>query len=242
MCASHHSPFRIFLTLVTLAVLAGCTQASVLRNKEPDAKPSEHVRVLLMPLEIELAELTAGGLVAPRADWTEQATRNIIEALRAELQAKNAELILYQPPQDPQQRYRHEQFIKLHNAVREAIVYHRNRDNGFRLTTKDRDDLDWTLGADAKLLREEFGADYALFLAVQDLYASGGRKALSIMLSVLYLFPILPGVGQYGAASLVDLHDGELEWFNRFVSHTGDLRSPDAVRTSLENILKDLPL
>lgn len=233
--------FRSLLLLAVCVVLAGCTQVSALRRDDTPDKHAGTVRVLLMPTEITLAELTAGGLLAPRADWTEAAERNVREALKTELQGKQAELVPYVAPRDPDKLYRHTQFIKLHQAVSESILYHRNRENGFRLTTK-KGKLDWTLGDSAKLLREDFNADYALFLTVQDSYASGGRALLSVVLSVLYLFPVPPGSGQYGFASLVDLHDGELEWFNRFARQTGDLRSPDAAREAMTVVLKELPL
>lgn len=205
------------------------------------ARPAETVRVLLMPLDVELAELTAGGLAEPHADWTQAAQKNITEALRAALQEKRAVLLHYEPVQEPDRQYRYEQFIKLHQAVREAILFHRNHESGFRLVTK-HGKLDWSLGDDVKLLREDFHADYALFIAVQDTYSSGGRTLLSVVLSALYLFPVLPGAGQQGYASLVDLRDGSLVWFNRFTSQTGDLRTPEGVREAMDRMLKDMPL
>lgn len=228
-------------SILILAALAGCTQVNALRKEGAPPRPAETVRVLLMPLDVELAELTAGGLAEPHADWTQAAQKNITEALRAALQEKDAVLVHYAPVQEPDRLYRHEQFIKLHNAVSEAILFHRSRENGFRLVAK-HGKLDWSLGEDAKLLREGFHADYALFITVLDTYSSGGRALLSVVLSALYLFPVLPGSGQQGLASLVDLRDGSLVWFNRFASQTGDLRTPEGVRAAMDLMLKDMPL
>lgn len=232
---------RITFSLLMLAALAGCTQVTALRKDDARPRPAETVRVLLMPLDVELAELTPGGLAEPHADWTQAARKNITDALRAALQEKHAELVPYEQAQEPNKQYRYEQLIKLHHAVSESILFHRSRENGFRLTTK-HGKLDWSLGDDVKLLREDFRADYALFIVVQDTYSSGGRTLLSVVLSALYMFPVLPGSGQQGFASLVDLHDGSLVWFNRFASQTGNLRTPEGTREALDRILKDFPL
>lgn len=232
---------RFAFLVFMFAALASCTQVTASRKEGAMPRSAETVRVLLMPLDVELAELTAGGLTEPHADWTQAAQKNIAEALRSALQEKHAVLVHYAPRQEPDRQYRYEQFIKLHHAVSEAILFHRSRDSGFRLVTK-HGKLDWSLGNDAKLLQEDFHADYALFISVQDTYSSSGRALLSIVLSALYLFPVLPGSGQQGIASLVDLHDGSLVWFNRFSSQTGDLRTPEGARETMDRMLKDMPL
>src|SRR5574337_268961 len=71
------------LVLTGLVAVAGCTSTNVLRNAELAPQAPGPARVLLMPLDVELSELTAGGMLEPRADWTEQAKTHVRAALDA---------------------------------------------------------------------------------------------------------------------------------------------------------------
>jgi len=71
--------------LLLVFMLSGCAQPSVLlRDKSPKSGPGP-VKVLLMPPDVELSELTAGGLLEPKAEWTERAREHIQGALSREL-------------------------------------------------------------------------------------------------------------------------------------------------------------
>lgn len=229
------------LLLCVFILLTGCTYTQSLRKDDLTEHSGEAVRVLLMPMEIELGELTAGGLVEPRADWTQAAQQNLEAALEALLASRNAALVMYEPPVgDPKKMHRHNQLIKLHRAVAATIIrYKYGRD--LNLPTK-KGKLDWTLGQGAQALRQEYQADYALFIFIQDTYTSLGRGLLSLAISALVLFPVLPGGALQGVASLVDLQDGEVEWFNQVVSYSGNLRKSESARAVIKNLLADLPL
>jgi hypothetical protein len=234
------SPGWLCAVLLALVFLAGCTQTAALLREEKLGERAAPARVLLMPIDLKLAELTAGGLAAPKADWTAAANERLDEALRAEMAARNVLLVDYRRPADADQAHRHEQLMKLHNAVAGTILRYKVG-SGARLSTK-KGPLDWTLGAGVGALRSQYQADYALFLVVRDTYASADRTLLSVVLSLLYLFPVLPGSGQQGYASLVDLRSGELVWFNLLVSSTGDLRSAEPARAAVKELLAKLPL
>jgi hypothetical protein len=109
----------------------------------------------------------------------------------------------------------------------------------FALPTK-AERFDWTLGTDVRQLKDEFAADYALFVYMRDSYASSGRVAV-IVIGALLGATVSGGV-QVGFSSLVDLRTGEVVWFNRLVSGTGDLRTPVPARRAVEILLADLPL
>ncbi len=65
--------------------------------------------------------------------------------------------------------------------------------------------LDWTLGDGVRSLREEYGADYALFVGFDDSYQSAGAVG-SVLITTITLGVVAPPPGrQMGAASLVDL-------------------------------------
>jgi hypothetical protein len=189
--------------------------------------------IALMPADVELFEISAGGVGEPRADWTAAASKNIMADLRARKQKLGARATEITGDQDEAV----EDLNGLHGAVARAIVVHHF--GGLKLPTKDGK-LDWTLGPDASKLREKSGADYALFTWVRDSYASAERKAMMVVGALL-------GVGMTGGvqqayASLVDLRTGQIVWFNRIVRGTGDLREPEPAAETLTALLTGFPL
>ena len=232
---------KLVSLLLSISVLVGCTFASPLVRERPWERAGEEVRVLLMPPQIVLGEVTAGGLVEPNAAWTATAKKNLTDAIRENLYVRNGTLVSYKPPEgDMALEHEHNQLIKLHEVVGGAILQHKYR-YGAPLATKEGK-FDWTLGNGVQLLRDEYNADYALFVYVHDTYASSGRMLLSVALSLMFFFPVHAGSGQQGFATLVDLETGDILWFNRLVSMSGNLRSPEPAREVATKLLTDLPV
>jgi hypothetical protein len=96
------------------------------------------------------------------------------------------------------------------------------------------------LGEEVRSLREASGAEYGLFVFIRDSYATAGRKAL-IVTSALFGIGI-GGGSQIGFATLVDLRDGSIVWFNRILKQTGDLRTEDAAYGAVQELIEDIPL
>jgi hypothetical protein len=192
-----------------------------------------------MPADVELFELSAGGVGEPRAEWTAAATRHIMADLRARKEKLGARATEITGEQDETV----EALNSLHGAVSRAILVHHF--GQLQLPTKDGK-LDWTLGPEVAKLREKSGADYALFTWVRDSYASAERKAM-MAVGIALAFAGLGGVALQGGsqqayASLVDLRTGQIVWFNRMVRGTGDLREAEAAKESLDVLLAGFPL
>lgn len=189
--------------------------------------------IALMPADVELFELGAGGFGTPRADWTAAATKNIMDDLRVRKEKLGARATEITAGQDDAV----EELNNLHGAVSRAIVVHHF--GSLKLPTKDGK-LDWTLGPNAAKLREKSGADYALFTWVRDSYASAERKAMMVIGAVFGVG--LGGGVQQAYASLVDLRTGQVVWFNSMFRATGDLREPGPTKETIDALLKGFPL
>ena len=222
--------------------LVGCTQTKAFYRAESTQRRTSEVGVLLMPPDVELYELTAGAMLEPKAQWTATARKHVTTALREELQAKKAKLFPYQPPTDmPSKDYAHSQLLKLHEAVGTAILSHKYIPR-LELPNK-KDKFDWSLGDGVNLLREGHETEYALFIYLRDSYASAGRVTFIVLAAVFSLGRYVPSAGtQAGFASLIDLRSGDILWFNRLISETGDLRTPGPARKAVKELLADLPL
>jgi hypothetical protein len=189
-------------------------------------------QVVVMPLDIELFELGAGGIQEPQAEWTAQAHENVVRAFR-ERPFPNTVFVTV----DAASASDFEALNRLHGAVGTAIVLHHSIPV-FALPTK-HGKLDWSLGESFSNLKETTGARYALFSFVRDSYASGGRVAAIVVGAILGVG--ISGGVQTGYASLVDLDTGQIVWFNRLSRGYGDLRNFDSAKESLNALLKGFP-
>ena len=235
------------IALALTASLSGCVQTRQYADVQFTVPQGDYKLLVLRP-DVTVGSLTTGGMVEPRADWTEQARANIIAALRAQQAARGGNLTIVEHrnevPGIPAQELADVE--RLNYVVDEAIVQHKYL--GDYLPTKRGKGLDWTLGADAVKLGQKTGYDYALFLHAEDQVASKGRIALAVLglagCVVGFCAPNVGGAEQLDYASLVDLKTGEVVWFNVVDAASqvpgikfGELRTPEGAAQMVERLL-----
>ncbi len=227
----------LITVLIFSLALAGC-EVAAFYAKEKLERGDKTAHVLLMTPDVQLYEVTAGGLLEPNAEWTEIAEKHIVAALKEQLAKRRSRLVIYHAPKADTPKARiHAQLIKLHNAVGSSILRHKFA--ALTLPTKE-DKFDWTLGPQARIVGQEYGADYALFVYLRDTYTSPGRVAVIFLAAVLGVG--VQGGTQTGFASLVDLKTGDVLWFSRLARASGDLRTLSAAKESVTTLLKDFPI
>ncbi len=224
------------MTVVALCLLLSACATKALKINQNLEWDGANNKVLLMPLDVQLSELTAGGVTEPKAEWTAKAEKHIKtamdEILRTDLSAKLVEADDWVRDEDLPV-----QLVKLHQAVGVSILLHAYAPQ-FKLPNKG-DTFDWSLGIDTQALKKRYGADYALFVFVRDSYASAGRAAVIVFGALLGVG--IPGGQQVGFASLVDLDTGDIVWFNRLARAGGDLRSEKPAMETVKLLLDGLP-
>jgi hypothetical protein len=235
------------LIAVSALTLSACVQTRQYADVE-FTPPQGNYKLLVMRPDVTVGSVTTGGMVEPRADWTEQARANLIAALKAQQAARGGNAVILErrdslPGVDPEIVAELE---RLNYAVGRSIALHRY--SGAYLPTKRGKGLDWTLGQDAVQLGQRTGMDYALFLYAEDSFASTGRIALQVLgiagCVVGFCAPNIGGGGQFAYASLVDLRSGEVVWFNVVQTGTqvaginiGDIRTPEGSAKLVERLL-----
>jgi len=228
---------RIVCVACLAVFLAGCVtthkQINELRRTKPEAN------VLLMPLDVELTELSAGGLEEPKAEWTTAAREHMLNAIRAEKQAKGLKIVEFRSVEEGGELAKQEQLSKLNRAVGKAVMMHQvSPVQVWKLPTKEGR-MDWSLGPEVRVLKQRYDADYALFFYVRDSYSSPGRAA-TIVIAALLGVGIQGGV-QTGFATLVDLDTGDVVWVNQLARGTGDLRTAEPANESVKLLLSGFP-
>ena len=223
--------------LIAGFVLSGC-QTTSLGTREHLWTESTDRRVVLMPTDIELSVLNAGGVQEPNAAWTEKAKQLAFASLQEKLGETSASLVNYDEKvasNDPESD--EVQLLKLHEVVGSTIVLHKYLPI-HSLPTK-KDSFDWTLGPTVTSLRDKHKADYGLFVHIRDSYTSGGRAAVILLAAVLGVG--VQGGTQAGLASLVDLKTGEIVWFNLLARGHGDLRTETGAKDTIAALLSNFP-
>lgn len=227
-----------------LAVVPAAGLAQTASSSDPSTSQSKNlapgfralpkgVKVVIMPVDIELFLIGGGGIPEPKADWTEAANKHFKEALVA----KKRELGVDSVELSERDGESFEEINNLHGAVARAIALHHF--GPVSLPTKEGK-LDWSMGEAVKVIKDKTGADYAIFNWVRDSYASAERKAAMVALA---LFGVGIGGGvQIGYSSLVELNTGRVVWFNRLLRASGDLREAGPAAETVNSLLENFPV
>jgi hypothetical protein len=238
---------RVALALLASVALAGCVQTRQYADVE-FTPPQGNYKLLVMRPDVSVGSVTTGGMVEPRADWTETARTKLLAAIKSQQAGRGGNVFIMEKRNtlagvDPEMVAELE---RLHYAVGSSIALHKY--SGQTLPTKRGKGLDWTLGEDAVALGRRTGYDYALFLYAEDSFASTGRVALQVLgiagCFVGFCAPNIGGAGQFGYASLVDLRTGEVVWFNVVQAGSqvagiklGDIRTDEGAAQMVDRLL-----
>jgi hypothetical protein len=160
-------PFTRHLRALTLAVLLPWVSSGWAQTEPPAHKNiapgfqglAASEKILLMPVDVELFSLSAGGVVEPRADWTAAALGHMkaaIAAKKAQIRSSVVEL-----PEGAADEF--EEQIGLHAAVASSIALHHSAGGVWALPSK-AGVLDWTFGDAMQPLQARSGARYGLFV------------------------------------------------------------------------------
>jgi hypothetical protein len=237
---------------IAAAVALGVTLSACVQTRQfadlQFTPPQGDYKLLVLRPDVSVGSVTTGGITEPRADWTEQARTNIIAALKSQQAARGGKMLVAErrsevPGADQASVAEIE---RLNYVVDESIVLHKYF--GAYLPTKSRKGLDYTLGQEAVDFGRKSGFDYMLFLHAEDSFASKGRIALQVLgiagCVIGFCAPNIGGGGQLAYASLVDLHTGEVVWFNVLMTGTqiaginmGDMRTPEGAAQMVERLL-----
>jgi hypothetical protein len=219
---------------LSLALSSTVTRAQNANLAPGFSQLAKSAKVVVMPVDVELFSMSAGGVNEPKADWTAAAHDHMKSALsakavklgfRADLIEESAADEFAEP-------------IALHAAVARSIALHHSMGGVWALPTKEGR-LDWSFGDAMKPLQDKTGAQYGLFVWVRDSYASAERKLAMVGLALMGV--AITGGAQVGYASLVDLASGQVMWFNRLARGSGDLREAVSAAESIEALLAGFP-
>jgi len=193
-------------------------------------------KVVILPVDIHVNEISAGGLTEEVKEWSKAASSNIRDSLKKQLKQLNKFEAMELPELDPTQNKAVEQHIALYDQVAGSAYLHTS---SVQIWKHKIAHFDYTLGNGLDFLRQQTGADAAIFVIGNDYVSSSGRAAMT-------LFAAAMGVGIASGRSfltigIVDLKTGDLLWFDHTLSQALNMREPADAATLVERILKNYP-
>lgn len=222
---------RLLVICILLVLVEGCATNNSASTVTSLNFSESHPTIALMPMDVRLSQLDASGVSEPRSEWTRAAKGFMHDEFSHFVMERGTNMVDGSGIQDEKLV----DLLSLHAVVGNTIMIHHYM---VPLPTKGKN-LDWSLGREASALRDKLHADYGLFIYVRDSYSSGGRVALQILAAAAGVG--VQGGTQIGFASLVDLRTGDIVWFNKLFSTTGDLRKEKPARSTFARLMTGFP-
>lgn len=242
------SCLALSVVLIQLVILGGCATQRLPLATSPQLKAIDTSKslkkVVLLPIEVTVSEISAGGMIEKVPEWTEIGHQNIEMALRrmASDQLK-IELIKLADLTEGEQLVLNQHLALYQRVGPDAFLFSLSQDPAWK---HKKDNFDYTLGPGLKFLRDKTGADVALILVGQDYISSSGRKALMVFgmiaAAAVGVVVVPQGAPAFVSSALVNLNDGELLWIN-FSGRAGsaDLRKQEDAYLLISEMLASFP-
>lgn len=228
-----------------ILVLAGCAADTGVIHRELADKGGERSlpkKILLLPVEIRVHEVSAGGVVEKVDAWSKTASANAVRYVRS---LSNGGVIhLAEPPSlSAAEQAQLDQHIALYEAVAgSALLATASPIGAWRTRAKDSD---YTLGPGLAPLAEHTGIDAAMIVIGTDYISSAGRKAamvMGVLLGALGGVVIVPQGGvSFLSVGVVDMHTGHLLWLKTDHSGTIDFRNEQDLHRVLDRMFQTYP-
>ena len=179
-------------------------------------------KVVLLPPQVFVFELSAGGVPTRMADWEAAARNNLIAAATQQARESGLFEVLPIPPLAAADFDALDAHIGLYDRVAQSVFVYGRGDQAAWAHKKN--EFDYTLGPGLAFLRAQTGADAALIVLGSGFISSGGRKAAFI--AGLALGIVMPLGQSFITAGVVDLLTGDVQWMSFDSSSSMDTRDP----------------
>lgn len=194
-------------------------------------------KIVLLPVDVTVKEISAGGVPEKVPEWTRQASENVGRAM-AELMGARKDFELVRLPElSAEERDLLEEYLAVYFQV--AVAAHQLTGTPVSGWEHKRKRFDYTLGEGLAFLKRKSGADAALMVIGEDTVSSGGRKA-AFVLGALFGVGIPMGQSVL-SVGVVNLDNGDLLWMHNDLSVSKDLKDAAAAREMLGGVMAAYP-
>jgi len=236
---------RNCLALAAVLLLAACATGTTAVHKSVSQAPEKPLprKVLLLPVDIAVHEISAGGVVEKVDTWTEAASGHANDYLHELARSSGAFQLVAGPQLAPDQKAQLDQHVALYEVVAGSAFLARR--SPFQVWQQRAREFDYTLGPGLAPLADATGIDAAMVVIGSDYISSAGRRAamvMGVLLSALSGVLVMPQGGiSFISVGVVDMRTGDLLWFGTDQGQATDLRNEADVRRMLEGLFRTYP-
>ncbi len=228
------------LLLIALQLAGyGCVQSVYHNYRELEARARNLKTIAILPPEVRISELSAGGISDLRDDWSAAGKQNTERAIIDILNENRVRASLLQP--DPQVKGEIEDIMPLYKAVMASIYTHAYVGQGNpNIFPGKMEKFDYSIGNLEKIAGKH-KSDGILIVFGKDEISSTGRKVLRFVQAINPFGEADRSGVTFVGAALVD-KSGDILWFNSY-AHSGgyDLRDYASARDFAKIVLKTFP-
>ena len=226
----------ISLILLALALLFFSSCATVKTAKFTTSElvgKTAQTKILILKPHVAIHQMALGGVTEHKADWTDEGTKNLNQALKQFFQDKNIETKFLINPLEGNNA--NTQSRKLLDAIGNSIFSHYYLPNQHLPSKKE---FNWSIGKTLDGFDNQLNPDYILYVSIEATLATGERQALGLVTAIVFGVHIPMGHST-GIAYLVETKTGDIVWHNR--TYGGAMRELKWAKITLRNVLSDFP-
>lgn len=194
----------------------------------------------MIPPDIKVYELAAGGMLELRDDWSAQAKENSAKAIADSLKEKNVD-IKSLPLDRTELQEEMDDVQALYRTVALCINWHTY---GMYPFPEKKKKFDYSVGPIEKILNA-YGVDALIFVYARDEISTGGRKALNaagIFVGIVTGAVYIPRSGITSMSVAVIDKSGTILWYNmQWSGGSYDLRDAGSASSFIQKILSNFP-
>jgi hypothetical protein len=190
--------------------------------------------IVILPPRVDVMEMSAGGVQEKVPEWSQQASRNINDAIGEYARSRGTFRLVDLPKLTGSDLDRVDQHRALYDEVAWAgLVFP-------HYWPHKRERFDYTIGSGLKFLKQKTGADAALIVVGEDVVSTAGRKAVAVFGSILGMH-VERGHSAL-TIGLVNLETGDVLWFDYRTSYADlDMRDANDAKKMVTNVFAALP-
>ena len=165
----------ISLLLLAVALLFFFSCATVKTAKFTTSElvgKTAQTKILILKPHVAIHQMALGGVTELKADWTDEGTKNLNQALKEFFQDKNIETKFLINPLEGNNA--NTQSRKLLDAIGKSIFSHYYLPNQHLPSKKE---FNWSIGKTLDGFDNQLNSDYILYVSIEATLATGERQA-----------------------------------------------------------------
>jgi len=194
-------------------------------------------KLVILPVDITVREMSAGGVLEKVPEWTRDASQSIQHAIEESVKPRSDFTIVPMPTLSADEEAFLDEYLASYLVV--GLTAQNMTQYGGAAWEHKRKHFDYTLGTGLKFLKEKTGADAAIVAVGDDVVSTAGRKTAFVVLAALGIaIPLGRSVLSLG---VVDLGNGDILWQHFDTSVSTDLKDPAGAASMIRGILQAYP-